>query len=83
MLSTLGSADTCNSGVIVLDPTNLKPCLPCHIVFHIVVTYTMKYFTQNIFHTVVDEGALTSMMSLACWKSIGQPIFSLLPTLLM
>jgi hypothetical protein len=31
---------------------------------------------------VVDEGALTCIMSLACWKAIGQPILSPPPTLL-
>jgi hypothetical protein len=31
---------------------------------------------------VVDEGALTCMMLLACWKAIGQPELSLYPTLL-
>jgi hypothetical protein len=32
---------------------------------------------------VVDDGALTCMMSLACWKAIGQPILSPSHTLLM
>jgi hypothetical protein len=50
--------------------------------FQIVVAYTVKYFTQNIFCTVVDEGASLCMMSLACWKAIGQPILSPSPTLL-
>jgi hypothetical protein len=31
---------------------------------------------------VVDEGASTCVMSLACWKAIGQPVLSLFPTLL-
>jgi hypothetical protein len=43
----------------------------------------MKYFTHNIFCTVVDEGASTCVMSLACWKVIGQPSLSHSPTLLM
>jgi hypothetical protein len=32
---------------------------------------------------VVDEGASTCVMSLACWKAIGQPVLSLSPTLLI
>jgi hypothetical protein len=32
---------------------------------------------------VVDEGASTCVMSLVCWKAIGQPILSPSPTLLM
>jgi hypothetical protein len=82
LLSALGSAETCNLGVIILDPTDLKPRLPYHVVFQIVVAYTTKYFTWNIFRTVVDEGASTCVMSLVCWKAIGQPILSLSPTLL-
>jgi hypothetical protein len=31
---------------------------------------------------MVDEGALTCVMSLVCWKAIGQPVFSPSPTLL-
>jgi hypothetical protein len=50
--------------------------------FQIVVDYTTKSFTRNIFRTVVDEGAPTCMMSLSCWKAIGQPILSPSPTLL-
>jgi hypothetical protein len=66
----------------MLDTTNLKPRLPYHVAFQIVVAHPMKIFTRNIFRTVVDEGASTCVMSLACCKAIGQPIFSPSPTLL-
>jgi hypothetical protein len=33
----------------MLDTTDLKPRLPYHVVFQIVVAYTMKTFTRNIF----------------------------------
>jgi hypothetical protein len=66
LLTTLGSTETCNPGTIMLDTTDIKPHLPYHIVFQIVVTYPTKNFTQNIFRTVVDEGASTCVMSLAC-----------------
>jgi hypothetical protein len=82
LLGTLGSAETCDLGTIMLDTTDLKPCLPYHIAFHIVVDYTMKTFTRNIFCMVVVEGASTCVMSLAFWKAIGQHVFSLSPTLL-
>jgi hypothetical protein len=82
LLATLGSAKTCNLGTIMLDTTDLKPRLPYHVGFQIVVAYTMKNFTRNIFRTLVDEGALTCMMALACWKAIGKPVLSLSPTLL-
>jgi hypothetical protein len=82
LLTALGSTETCNLGTIMLDTTDLKPHLPYHVVFQIVVAYPTKTFTQNIFPTVVDEGASTCVMSLACWKAIGQPILSPSPTLL-
>jgi hypothetical protein len=82
LLTTLGSIENCNLSTIMLDTTNLKPCLPYHVAFQIVVAYPTKTFTSNIFRTVVDEGASTCVMSLACWKVVGQPILSLSPTLL-
>jgi hypothetical protein len=33
LLTSLGSTETCNLGNIMLDMTNLKPCLPYHVVF--------------------------------------------------
>jgi hypothetical protein len=51
-------------------------------VFQIVVAYTTKYFTRNTFRTFFDEGASTCMMSLACWKAIGQHGLSLSPMFL-
>jgi hypothetical protein len=82
LLSSMGSSETCNTGVIILDLTDLEPFLPYHIAFQIVVAYTTKSFTQNIFYTVVDEGASTFMMSLVCWKVVGQPILYPSPTFL-
>jgi len=82
LLSSLGSTETCNLGTIMLDTTDLKPHLPYHVAFQIVVAYTTKTFTRNIFYTVVDEGTSTCVMSLACWKAIGQPVLSSSPTLL-
>jgi hypothetical protein len=82
LLTALGSTETCNLGTIMLDTTDLKPRLPYHISFQIVVAYPTKTFPRNIFRTVVDEGTLTCVMSLACWKAVGQPILSSSPTLL-
>jgi hypothetical protein len=82
LLTALGSTETCNLGTIMLDMTDLKPRLPYHVAFQIVVAHPTKTFTRNIFRTVVDEGASTCVMSLACWKAIGQPELSPSPTLL-
>jgi hypothetical protein len=59
LLAALGSTETCNPGTIMLDTTDLKPSLPYHVAFKIVVAYPTKNFTWNIFRTVVDEGAST------------------------
>jgi hypothetical protein len=82
LLTALGSTETCNPGTIMLDTSELKPHLPYHVAFQIVVAHPTKTFTRNIFRTVVDEGASTCVMSLACWKAIGQPELSPSPTLL-
>jgi hypothetical protein len=78
----LGSVETCNLGMVMFDMTDLKPHLPYHVAFQIVVSHPTKYFTHNIFRTVVDEDTSTCMMSLVCWKAIGQPVLSPSPTLL-
>jgi hypothetical protein len=46
------------------------------------VVYTTKSLSHNSFHTLVDEGASTCVISLACWKAIGQTELSLSPMLL-
>jgi hypothetical protein len=45
MLVSLGFADTFNMRMIMLDMTDLKPCLPYHVEFQIAVAYTTKTFT--------------------------------------
>jgi hypothetical protein len=82
LLYTLGSTETCNLGTIFLDPTKLKNRLPYHVVFYILVAYTTKSFTHNIFYTMVNKGTSTCMMSLEFWKAIGQPGLSSSPTFL-
>ena len=52
--------------MITFDMTNFKKRLPHHMAFHIRSSY--RRFT--IIRTVVDEGASTCVMSLACWKRI-------------
>jgi hypothetical protein len=66
----------------MLDTTDLKPRVPYHVMFQIVVAHPIKTFTWNIFRTVVDKGASTCIMSLSCWKAIGKPTLSPSPALL-
>ena len=69
LLTALGAVDPKNSLMIMFDMTNFKKRLPHHMAFHI----KSSYRKCNIFWTVVDEGASTCVMSLACWKGIGSP----------
>jgi hypothetical protein len=69
--------------MIFFNPADHKPVLPHHVTFYIVVVYTMKSLTQNIFCTVLDEGASTCIISLECWKAINQPKLSPSPTFLI
>jgi hypothetical protein len=73
LLAALGSTETCNPGTIMLATTNLNPHLPYHVMFQIVVVHPMKYFTGNILCMVVDEGASTCMISLACGRPFSNP----------
>jgi hypothetical protein len=51
LLTTLGSTETCNPGTIMLDTTDLKPRLPYHVAFQIVVAHPMKiFYTKYISH---------------------------------
>jgi hypothetical protein len=65
-LSTLRDLEPCGSKVIKFDVTKIKPHLPYHMAFQIHVDY--KKVTIKCI--VIDEGASTSVMFLACWKAI-------------
>jgi hypothetical protein len=78
LLSSLGALDLCGSKVIKFDVTDVKSCLPYHVAFQIHVEYT-KITIKCI---VIDEGDVTCMMSLTCWKAIGSPTLSKSMTML-
>ena len=42
----------------------------------------MKVVGKKVFRTVLDEGALTSVLSLSCWKALGSPEIVTSPTTL-
>jgi len=62
LLSVLGALDPCGSKVTNFDVTDIKPRLPYHMAFQIYV----EYMNVTIKRPIIDEGALTSVMSLAC-----------------
>lgn len=60
------------------DSTEVRPCLPYHVDFHIGV------LRNNILvkRTIVNEGDSACVMSFSCWKAIGSPKLTPSPTLL-
>jgi hypothetical protein len=69
LLKAIGGIDPTDMNLIVFDLEDHIPRLPPQLAFHIQVVVTDK----NIFRTVIDEGASTCVMSLACWKAIDSP----------
>jgi hypothetical protein len=61
-LSMLGVLYPIHSEIIKFDVIDVKPRLPYHVAFHILVSYS-KY---TIKHVVVDEGTATCVMSVIC-----------------
>ena len=60
----LGYLDPDNTNLIHFNIENYKSRLPHKLDFQIIT----KVFGKNVFRTVLNEGALTSILSLSCWK---------------
>jgi hypothetical protein len=69
LLKAIGGIDPTDTNLIIFNLEDHIPRLPPQLAFHIQVIVSDK----NICHTVIDEGALTCVMSLSCWKAIGSP----------
>jgi hypothetical protein len=74
LLSSIGGIDLSDSNMIAFYLETHLPRLPHQLAFQIQVIVREK----NIFHTVIDEGASTCIMSLnlleRCWFSFNQSI---------
>jgi hypothetical protein len=62
LFKAIGGIDPTDTNLIVFDLEDHVPRLPPQLAFQIQVVV----FDRNIFRTVIDEGALTCVMSLAC-----------------
>jgi hypothetical protein len=62
LFKDIGGIDPTDTNLIVFDLEDHIPRLPPQLVFQIQVVVSDK----NIFRTVIDEGASTCVMSLAC-----------------
>jgi hypothetical protein len=69
LLKAIGGIDPTYTNLIIFDLEDHVPRLPLQLLFHIQVIVENK----NIYRTVIDEGALTCIMSVTCWKAIGSP----------
>jgi hypothetical protein len=69
LLKAIGGIDPTDTNLIVFDLEDHIPRLPPQLAFQIQVVVSDK----NICGTVINKGASTCVMSLACWKAIGSP----------
>jgi hypothetical protein len=69
LLKSIGGIDLMDTNLIIFELEDHIPRLPPQLTFQIQVIVSDK----NICQTVIDEGASTCAMSLACWKAIGSP----------
>jgi hypothetical protein len=68
LLKAIGGIDPTDTNLIIFDLEDHIPNLP-QLVFQIQVVVKNK----NICRTVIDEGALMCVISVACWKAIASP----------
>jgi len=78
LLSTISGINSADLDLISFDLDSHIPRLPHRISFLIQVIINSKL----IHHTVIDEGASTCIMSVACLKAIGSPTLRQSPTTL-
>ena len=69
MLTTLGELDPDNTKLIHFNVENHKYRLPHQLTFQI----ASRVVGRKVYQTVLDEGASTSVLSIACWRCIGSP----------
>jgi hypothetical protein len=68
-LKYIGGINPTDTNLIIFDLEDHIPRLPPQLTFQIQVIVSDK---KNC-RTVIDEGALTCVMSITCWKSINSP----------
>jgi hypothetical protein len=71
-LKAIGGIDPTDTNLIIFDLEDHIPRLPPQLAFQIQVIVSDK----NICRTVIDEGALTCVMFITYWKSIGSPLLT-------
>ena len=70
--------DDDSSSVIKFETTGLQP----HLLYYLSLLIHVECLNMIVKHTVINEGAAASVMSLSCWKVIGSPELSKSATML-
>jgi hypothetical protein len=78
LLATLGTVDPESSNHIMFNLDNYASRLSHQLAFQVDVVV----HNQQIHRTILDEGASTCVMSLACWKGLKSPALNKSPTML-
>ena len=78
LLYALGVNGDDSSTMIKFETIGHQPRLP----YYVSLLVHVEFLNMIVKHTVIDEGAATSMMSLSCYKGLGSPELSKLATML-
>ena len=76
LLTALGAMDPENSNIITFKLDHFKSSLSHQLAFQL----SMKIIGNIIWHTILDKGSLTSVMSLSCWRFFGSLKINCSPT---
>jgi hypothetical protein len=78
LLAAIGAFDPKSSNKLTFNLDDHQPQLSHQLAFQIDVVVP----NQQIHRTILDEGASTCVMSLACWKGLKSPALNKSPTML-
>ena len=78
LLSALGVNDGNSFSIIKFKTVGLQPHLP----YYVSLLSHVECLNKTVKCTMIDKGAATSVMSLACWKGLGSPELSKSATML-
>jgi hypothetical protein len=78
LLATISAFDPDSSNNLMFNMDDHQPQLSHQLTFQINVVV----HNQQIHRTILDEGASTCVMSLACWKGLKSPALNKSPTML-
>ena len=78
LLLAIGAIDPQDSNLTVFDLENFTSRLPHQMAFQIPILVK----NRRVFHTIIDEGESTCIMSLNCWKNVGSRTLNQSPTIL-